>query len=204
LIAIINTSLTIAFEQNSRKTGEDSDGGVVSTRKQNSFRKDAAMLSFSISYDPHLAAELDFRAYSLSHAKISALSIQHDELDAAIDALAAAGTHDDLTVARLKKRRLQIRDEIASLVAAARMREETARQAAADSETVPAPKPERRARRDFLYEGAVARYRALMVKSRDPARRRMLQDMIARELKRRGDRAGMLAQGAEAAAGRGA
>lgn len=35
----------------------------------------------------------------------------------------------------------------------------------------------------FLYEGAAARYRALMVKSSDPARRRMLAEMIARELK---------------------
>ena len=43
------------------------------------------------------------------------------------------------------------------------------------------------ARRRFLYEGAAARYRALMVKTRDPARRRMLEDMIARELERRRD-----------------
>jgi len=33
-----------------------------------------------------------------------------------------------------------------------------------------------------MYEGAAARYRALMVKTSDPARRRMLEDMIAREL----------------------
>lgn len=37
----------------------------------------------------------------------------------------------------------------------------------------------------FLYEGAAARYRALMVKTRDPARRRMLAEMIMRELKMR-------------------
>lgn len=42
-------------------------------------------------------------------------------------------------------------------------------------------------RRKFLYEGAAARYRALMVKTCDPARRRMLEDMIARELERRRD-----------------
>ena len=41
---------------------------------------------------------------------------------------------------------------------------------------------ERTARKDFLYEGAATRYRALMIKTRDPVRRRMLEDMIAREL----------------------
>ena len=44
---------------------------------------------------------------------------------------------------------------------------------------------ERSARKRFLYEGAAARYRALMIKTRDPARRRMLEDMIARELEKR-------------------
>jgi len=51
---------------------------------------------------------------------------------------------------------------------------------------------ERSAQRKFLYEGAAARYRALMVKSRDPARRRMLAEMIARELEW-ADRRGVLA-----------
>lgn len=41
---------------------------------------------------------------------------------------------------------------------------------------------ERTARKAFLYEGAATRYRALMIKTRDPLRRRMLEDMIAREL----------------------
>lgn len=41
------------------------------------------------------------------------------------------------------------------------------------------------ARKKFLYEGAAARYRALMVKTRDPARRRMLAEMIMRELRMR-------------------
>jgi hypothetical protein len=41
---------------------------------------------------------------------------------------------------------------------------------------------ERSARIRLVYEGAAARYRALMVKTRDPARRRMLEEMIAREL----------------------
>lgn len=41
---------------------------------------------------------------------------------------------------------------------------------------------ERTARKAFLYEGAATRYRALMIKTRDPMRRRMLEEMIAREL----------------------
>ena len=41
---------------------------------------------------------------------------------------------------------------------------------------------ERSAQKKFRYEGAAARYRALMVKTCDPARRRMLEEMIAREL----------------------
>ena len=38
------------------------------------------------------------------------------------------------------------------------------------------------ARKKFTYEGAAARYRALMVKTCDPTRRRMLEEMVAREL----------------------
>jgi hypothetical protein len=38
------------------------------------------------------------------------------------------------------------------------------------------------AQRNFKYEGAATRYRSLIVKTRDPARRRMLEEMIAREL----------------------
>lgn len=52
------------------------------------------------------------------HPRINALNIEHDDLDAAIDALAAANTHDDQVIARLKKRRLRIRDEIAGILAA--------------------------------------------------------------------------------------
>ena len=33
-----------------------------------------------------------------------------------------------------------------------------------------------------VYEGAAARYRALLANTRDPGRRRMLEEMIAREL----------------------
>ena len=108
------------------------------------------MLSLPVADSPHGLGELDFRTYSLSHARISALSIEHDDLDSAIDALVAANTHDDLTVARLKKRKLQIRDEIAGLVAASRTRDAGTLPSDVDSNaarphaagaTVAAPKP---------------------------------------------------------------
>lgn len=45
--------------------------------------------------------------------------------------------------------------------------------------------PKHTAQKEMVYEGAAARYRTLMMKTRDPARRQMLQDMIARELEAR-------------------
>jgi hypothetical protein len=42
----------------------------------------------------------------------------------------------------------------------------------------------RSAQKKLVYEGAAARYRMLMMQTRDPDRRRMLEDMIARELER--------------------
>ena len=44
------------------------------------------------------------------------LAIEHDDLDAAITALLNNGMCDDLLITRLKKRKLQIKDEIASLL----------------------------------------------------------------------------------------
>jgi len=52
-------------------------------------------------------------------ARIHALNTEHGDLDAAIAALALSGNADDLTLTRLKKRKLQIKDEIASLLSAA-------------------------------------------------------------------------------------
>ncbi len=40
---------------------------------------------------------------------------EHRDLDAAIEALRATGTSDQLQLARLKKRKLALRDEIAAL-----------------------------------------------------------------------------------------
>jgi len=47
--------------------------------------------------------------------KLEALRIEHRDLDAAIYALAAAGTQDQLQIARLKKRKLMLRDQIAAI-----------------------------------------------------------------------------------------
>ena len=46
-------------------------------------------------------------------ARRVALVAEHDDLDCAIAALLAAGNCDDLVVTRLKKRKLQLKDEIA-------------------------------------------------------------------------------------------
>lgn len=43
------------------------------------------------------------------------LSQEHRDLDAAIDALARSATADMLQIARLKKRKLRLKDEIANI-----------------------------------------------------------------------------------------
>ena len=45
--------------------------------------------------------------------RLSALKVEHRDLDAAIDALVAAGSPDQLQIARLKKRKLALKDQIA-------------------------------------------------------------------------------------------
>ena len=52
-------------------------------------------------------------------ARLHFLNTEHSDLDAAIAALALSGSADDLTITRLKKRKLQIKDEIAALLSAA-------------------------------------------------------------------------------------
>lgn len=47
--------------------------------------------------------------------RIEALRIEHRDLDAAIDALGATGSTDQMQIARLKKRKLRLRDEITML-----------------------------------------------------------------------------------------
>lgn len=45
--------------------------------------------------------------------RLEVLRIEHRDLDAAIDALSAAATIDQLQIARLKKRKLKLKDQIA-------------------------------------------------------------------------------------------
>lgn len=47
--------------------------------------------------------------------RIEALRSEHRDLDAAIEALAGSGVPDQLQIARLKKRKLRLKDEIALL-----------------------------------------------------------------------------------------
>ena len=46
---------------------------------------------------------------------LNALLTEHRDLDAAIAALTASGSTDQLQIARLKKRKLQLRDRIAGI-----------------------------------------------------------------------------------------
>jgi hypothetical protein len=48
-------------------------------------------------------------------ARLDVLRTDHRDLDAAIGALAGAGVPDQLQLARLKRRKLRLRDEIAVL-----------------------------------------------------------------------------------------
>jgi hypothetical protein len=47
--------------------------------------------------------------------RIEHLKVEHRDLDAAIDALRAGANPDELQIARLKKRKLRLRDEITAL-----------------------------------------------------------------------------------------
>jgi len=47
--------------------------------------------------------------------RLEILRIEHRDLDAAIDALGSAPTIDQLQIARLKKRKLRLRDQIAAI-----------------------------------------------------------------------------------------
>lgn len=47
--------------------------------------------------------------------RLATLRVEHRDLDAAIEALRASGSTDQLQIARLKKRKLQLRDQIAAI-----------------------------------------------------------------------------------------
>jgi hypothetical protein len=47
--------------------------------------------------------------------RLEVLRIDHRDMDAAIDALTSAGSIDQLQIARLKKRKLRLKDQIAQI-----------------------------------------------------------------------------------------
>lgn len=47
--------------------------------------------------------------------RLEMLKVEHRDLDAAVDALRAAGSIDQLQFARLKKRKLKLKDQIAMI-----------------------------------------------------------------------------------------
>ncbi len=47
--------------------------------------------------------------------RLEGLRIEHRDMDAAIDALTLGGSGDQLQIARLKKRKLRLRDQIAMI-----------------------------------------------------------------------------------------
>jgi hypothetical protein len=47
--------------------------------------------------------------------RLAALRIEHRDMDAAIDALSLAGAADQLQLARLKKRKLKLKDQITNI-----------------------------------------------------------------------------------------
>jgi hypothetical protein len=49
------------------------------------------------------------------HRRIELLRLEHGDLEAAIDALQAAPAVDQLQIARIKKRKLRLKDEITQL-----------------------------------------------------------------------------------------
>ncbi|WP_068087292.1 YdcH family protein [Novosphingobium rosa] len=47
--------------------------------------------------------------------RLEMLRIEHRDMDAAIDALSGAGSQDQLQIARLKKRKLRLKDQISQI-----------------------------------------------------------------------------------------
>ncbi|WP_438728980.1 YdcH family protein [Parasphingorhabdus sp. DH2-15] len=47
--------------------------------------------------------------------KLTQLRLEHHDLDVAIDALALSGGHDQLQLARMKKRKLRLKDQISAI-----------------------------------------------------------------------------------------
>ncbi|WP_067734087.1 YdcH family protein [Novosphingobium naphthalenivorans] len=47
--------------------------------------------------------------------RLEILRVEHRDLDAAIDALMASGSGDQMQIARLKKRKLKLKDQISQI-----------------------------------------------------------------------------------------
>ncbi|MGE0178486.1 MAG: YdcH family protein [Sphingomonas sp.] len=62
-----------------------------------------------------MADEPGARDASEAAARLAGLRDEHRDLDAAIEALRASASPDQLRLARMKKRKLRLRDEIALL-----------------------------------------------------------------------------------------
>jgi len=66
--------------------------------------------------DPPINDDEDLDAEELVvRARLAGLRQQHQDLDAAVDALARQASPDMIRIMRLKKRKLALRDEIAAL-----------------------------------------------------------------------------------------
>ena len=73
---------------------------------------DAGVSGRRLIRDPSEGSRMDV---TLARARIDMLRVEHRDLDDAISALLMAPTPDQLQIARLKKRKLRLRDELAEL-----------------------------------------------------------------------------------------
>lgn len=69
----------------------------------------------TLSAGPRMNAPIELGHDDVLRVKLEALRREHRDLDAAIAALHDRGTADQLTVVRLKKRKLMLKDQIARL-----------------------------------------------------------------------------------------
>jgi hypothetical protein len=76
------------------------------------------MRSTETSSDLRFRGELSPSQVFNPECRLRALNIEHGDLDAAIVALLSDSMFDELQITRLKKRKLQIRDEIAAILCA--------------------------------------------------------------------------------------
>jgi len=84
----------------------------LAKRLKAAFRQGAAELRW-VGKRPKQGSRRDFGVSEEEMRKrLEALKIEHRDLDAAIEALTTAGPADQLQIARLKKRKLKLKDQI--------------------------------------------------------------------------------------------